>query len=509
MPKSDLDQFKDDVTKRLKGLTPFLTNYALGDFTESIEIPDEEDEFTELLVGLSLMIDDIREMIQDQEDTIAKLEEIEEDLFLKNTVFESSIASNSISSIDGEIIVVNPAFVKMWGFESKEDAVGNLVSDFFANEQDASQVVDSLNKTGEWKGEFRAKKQDGSTFTSRGFATAIHNKEGEPIGYQSTNIDISTEMEALENLNIEKEQFHNYIDSTGTIIVVINPDQTVRLMNKKGIQILGYQQEPVGLNWFKTFIPQNEQDMVSGVFDQMMAGEFEPVEYFENSILTKNGEERKIAWHNTVLVDARGNPNGTLSSGEDITDYTNTKDALEKSEALLLSAQRMARLGSWEWDIIQNKTVWSDELYRIFGVSPKDFDTNAYDAFINCIHAEDRELVVKTMETSMVDSKPFNIQYRIVRPDGSIRHVNALGEVSCDEKGKPIQMVGSTQDITESKQAEEAITQRVAELERFNQSMVGREKRMIELKGQINDLSQELGKKPPYNLSFLEAEKSE
>ena len=74
MPKSDLDQYKYDVTKRLKELTPFLSNYATGDFTENIEIPDEEDEFTELLVGLSLMIDDVREMIQNQEDTIAKLE---------------------------------------------------------------------------------------------------------------------------------------------------------------------------------------------------------------------------------------------------------------------------------------------------------------------------------------------------------------------------------------------------------------------------------------------------
>ncbi len=75
MPKSDLDLFKDDVTKRLKELTPFLSNYATGEFyRKTIEIPDEEDEFTELLVGLSLMIDDVREMIQNQEDTIAKLE---------------------------------------------------------------------------------------------------------------------------------------------------------------------------------------------------------------------------------------------------------------------------------------------------------------------------------------------------------------------------------------------------------------------------------------------------
>ena len=72
--------------------------------------------------------------------------------------------------------------------------------------------------------------------------------------------------------------------------------------------------------------------------------------------------------------------------------------------------------------------------------------------------------------------------------------------------GKPIQMVGSTLDITESKQAEQEIAQRVTELERFNRSMVGREKRMIELKGLINDLSQELGKEPPYDLSFLELE---
>jgi PAS domain S-box-containing protein len=183
---SELSKYKQYVEERLGALTPFLQNYALGDFTEELHVPEEEDEFTELLVGINLMVEDFREMLRE--------------LVLKNVVFEASITAQSIADNEGIITHVNPSFLKLWGYESTEAAIGNSVGSFFVNQEDAVPVLTALNQIGIWEGEFFAKRIDGSTFTSRGYATVVRNEQGEQIGYQSANIDITEEKEAKEKL---------------------------------------------------------------------------------------------------------------------------------------------------------------------------------------------------------------------------------------------------------------------------------------------------------------------
>ena len=127
----------------------------------------------------------------------------------------------------------------------------------------------------------------------------------------------------------DKNKIQNYLDIAGAILVVIDANQTVSLINKKGCQILGYEEkEIIGKNWFDTFIPEGIREEFRMTFKSFMKGETNPVEYFENPVLTKTGEERMIAWHNAVLRDEKGNGVNTLSSGEDITDRIKMEKAL-------------------------------------------------------------------------------------------------------------------------------------------------------------------------------------
>ncbi len=112
-----------------------------------------------------------------------------------------------------------------------------------------------------------------------------------------------------------------YIDIAGVVFVVINADHSVSLINRKGCDILGYEKEDIiGKDWFKNFVPENIRDQVSGAFNGLISGKIADTEYFENPILTSDGEERLISWHNTVIKDEDGNITSTLSSGEDITE---------------------------------------------------------------------------------------------------------------------------------------------------------------------------------------------
>jgi len=112
-----------------------------------------------------------------------------------------------------------------------------------------------------------------------------------------------------------------YLDIAGVMIVVIGADQIVKLINKKGCEVLGYSEsEILGKNWFDNFLPQQLIDKTKDVFDKLVKGDIDAAQYFENSVLTKDHGERLIAWHNTVLKDESGKITATLSSGEDITE---------------------------------------------------------------------------------------------------------------------------------------------------------------------------------------------
>ncbi|MGY5873334.1 MAG: PAS domain S-box protein [Candidatus Thorarchaeota archaeon] len=125
-----------------------------------------------------------------------------------------------------------------------------------------------------------------------------------------------------------------------------------------------------------------------------------------------------------------------------------SEQKLRESETRLAEAQRIAHSGSWVWDIEDNLILWSDEIYRIFGLAPQEFSAT-YEAFLESVHPDDRELVRNSVEDAIHKKEQYSIDHRIIRPDGSCRSVHEEGEVTYNEEGKPVQMMGTVQDITE------------------------------------------------------------
>jgi PAS domain S-box-containing protein len=146
--------------------------------------------------------------------------------------------------------------------------------------------------------------------------------------------------ERTRALQEETELLQRYLEVVGVMIVVLNADQKVLLINKRGCEILGYTEaEIVGKNWFNHFLPNGMREPTREAFLKLMAGEVKPVEYFQNPVLTKSGEERTIAWHNTVLRDENGIIYATLSSGEDITERLTLERQVRQAEKLAAIGQ--------------------------------------------------------------------------------------------------------------------------------------------------------------------------
>ena len=127
--------------------------------------------------------------------------------------------------------------------------------------------------------------------------------------------------------------------------------------------------------------------------------------------------------------------------------------ALRKSEASLREAQRIARLGNWEWDVDLNQFYWSAEIYSIFGLAPKEF-AGTYESFLGRVHPADRSKVEQSMQSSVGTGEPYSLEHRVIRPNGETRMVREQGEVVRDESGRPRRMVGTVQDVTEQKRIE-------------------------------------------------------
>src|SRR5207237_6721703 len=123
------------------------------------------------------------------------------------------------------------------------------------------------------------------------------------------------------------------------------------------------------------------------------------------------------------------------------------------SDARFTEAQRVANVGSWEWMLADNSEWWSDELYRICGFEPNSFRPT-FESFLQLLHPDDVDIVSGFVKRASEDHQPFEFEYRIIRPDGEVRTLNARGRVVLGDNGKVTRMVGTAQDITQRKLAE-------------------------------------------------------
>jgi PAS domain S-box-containing protein len=186
---------------------------------------------------------------------------------------------------------------------------------------------------------------------------------------------------------------------------------------------------------------------------------------FEHRLFRPDGEMRIVHSLGDLKTNSAGRPYQMFGTTQDITDRKRAEEErqvlyrdLQESKASLEEAQRVAHVGSWVWDLEKNHVTYSDEYYRIFGLAPRK-DPIDIATVREMIHPEDREYVFRTAEEAIRSGERAECEHRILRPDGEIRIVHSLGDLKKDASGRPYQMFGVSQDITDRKLAEQVLRQ--------------------------------------------------
>ncbi len=206
---------------------------------------------------------------------------------------------------------------------------------------------------------------------------------------------------------------------------------------------------------FEMLLKAVHPDDLTALMEAIQAPPAEPgPSDLEVRIVASDGSIRNALSRGQTFFDDDGTPVRMVGAFQDITERKRNEDELRRNRTLLETGQQIAGLGTWEWTFTDGSLWWSDEVYRIFGYEPGEFDAT-YERFVQAIHPDDRDGLVSLLDSTVASGEPYSAEMRIVRADESVRVILARGETICNARQQPERMVGAVQDITERKQIEQ------------------------------------------------------
>ncbi|MCF2150826.1 PAS domain-containing protein [Desmonostoc muscorum LEGE 12446] len=328
--------------------------------------------------------------------------------------------------------------------------------------QKLHQSVERAIATGEsYKQILRVPQANGSNRYFEGIGHAEFNVDGQVIRLYGTAQDVTEREVALRDRQTAEERWQLAIAGTNEAIWDwdISTNQTFR--SDRWFAILGYEPNEIsdGDDEWATRIHPDDYTRVMAAQEAYLQRQV-PDYNVEYRLRCKDGSYRWVRSRAKAIWNELGNPVRLVGSLGDMNDVYEelrlrklAQEKLRQSEAQLATTQQIAHVGSWEWDLEMKKRSWSRETFRIFGLNPSQREPNQPE-FLQMLHPEDRTLFQNNFERAIAQKTPFNIEYRIVRPDGSIRYVEAKAEIAYNPQGQAVKLLGSILDITERKQAE-------------------------------------------------------
>jgi PAS domain S-box-containing protein len=282
--------------------------------------------------------------------------------------------------------------------------------------------------------------------------------------------DITDHKRTQEELNEARLRLTTVVDNLLEGLIVFDSATNLLTCNRAALEMFGFTDQQDSTPTRETFRAVFETTSLDGLplsiedqpLERALCGE--SIRNIEVRVRRVGTDWKRIFAYSGSTV--RLSSGSTLASVTiaDITERQRAISALRASEAQLMNAQRIAKIGSWEWDIVNNKLHCSDELCLLFGLDRESFG-GTYEDFVRLVHPLDREAMESTKRATLAGTAPFNIEHRLVLPDGSEKYVYQCGDLVRGENHEPLFISGTAQDVSERRLAAAKLRDANASLE--------------------------------------------
>ena len=369
---------------------------------------------------------------------------------LFRAIAEQSGDGISLTDIDGNYIFVNPAFCQITGYTQAE-LLKMKVNDLVPAEIDI-EIFSKVARRQSGKREVELLKKNGSRFVAE-VAVYPVNLENRRLGLGIVR-DIS-ERRKIEDALRESNSFNSsLLEHSPVAILVYAPDTTILYVNPLFEKLTGYTGEEV--RGLKAPYPWWVDDPEYGTVEKRKKDILEGIYRAERRFKKKSGEYSWVEL-NLMPIFHNGKLSYELSMWVDISERKEKEEKLAENEKFLQIAGQLAKIGYWSREENSNEITWSAETCRIFGLEPKT-TTFTSDILLEHIHPEDHKKVYQAIKDALTENIPlFDVEYRILRPDGTLRWVHSKGEMYFDKNRSSRRVAGMVHDITERKRSGEAL----------------------------------------------------